>query len=30
MTALKGVLYNFWPVIFGIAVFLTFGVWLVT
>jgi hypothetical protein len=26
MTALKGVLYNYWPLIFGIAMFLTFGV----
>jgi hypothetical protein len=24
MTALKGVLYNYWPLIFGIAMFLTF------
>jgi hypothetical protein len=28
MTTLKGVLYNYWPLIFGIAMFLTFGVWL--
>jgi hypothetical protein len=27
MTAIKGVLYNYWPLIFGIAMFLTLGVW---
>ncbi len=28
MTALKGVLYNYLPLIFEIAMFLEFGVWL--
>jgi len=28
MTILKWALYNYWPLIFGIAMFLTFGVWL--
>jgi hypothetical protein len=30
MTVLKGVFYNYWPLIFGIAMFLMFGVWLET
>jgi hypothetical protein len=28
MTALKGVMYYYWPLIFGIVMFLAFGVWL--
>ncbi len=28
MTALKRVMYSYWPLIFGIVMYLAFGMWL--